>query len=108
VGDAAIVIFPLTPGLLLVMFDGFNALPAQPHELGIRDVGQLNREIAAGASTYTFERPVRNLAALRELEACGPTARAVAADQMLLPGVIDRDRVRSRNLGSAAASNSSN
>jgi len=62
VGDAAVVIFPLTPGLLLAMFDGFNAIPAPPHELGPHDVGQLNREIAAASSTYTFERPVRNLA----------------------------------------------
>lgn len=77
VGDAAVVIFPLTPGLLLAMFDGFNATPAPPYELGPHDIGQLNREIAAASSTFTFERPVRNLAMGFKLpKAAAPISRA--------------------------------
>ncbi len=77
VGNAAVVIFPLTPGLLLAMFDGVNAAPAPPYELGYRDVAQLNREIAAASSTYSFERPARNLASGFKLpKAAGPISRA--------------------------------
>lgn len=61
-GAAGVVMFPLTPGLLLAMFDGFNAAPAPPLELGPRDVSQLNREIAASASRFVFERLCRNVA----------------------------------------------
>jgi hypothetical protein len=77
VGNAGVVIFPLTPGLLLVMFDGINALPAPPYELGYRDVAELNREIAAASSTYVFERPGRNLASAFKLpKSAPPIARA--------------------------------
>lgn len=61
VGKAGVVIFPLTPGLLLAMFDGVNALPAPQSQLGPRDLGDLNREIAAASSTCGFERPGRNM-----------------------------------------------
>lgn len=77
VGDAAVVIFPLAPGLLLAMFDGAHAAPAPPYELGYRDVGELNREIAAASSTYAFERPGRNLASgFRLPKAAAPISRA--------------------------------
>jgi hypothetical protein len=77
VGNAGVVIFPLTPGLLLAMFDGINALPASPYELGYRDVANLNREIAAASSTHVFERPGRNLASAFKLpKAAAPIARA--------------------------------
>jgi hypothetical protein len=76
VGAAGVVIFPLTPGLLLAMFDGFTAAPAPPYELGPRDVADINREIAAAASTYVFERPCRNVAlGLRLPKAAAATAR---------------------------------
>jgi hypothetical protein len=35
VGNAAVVIFTLTPGLLLAMFDGFNAAPAATVRTGL-------------------------------------------------------------------------
>jgi hypothetical protein len=67
VGNAGVVIFPLTPGLLLVMFDGVNALPARPYELNYGDIADLNREIAAASCIYTFERPGRNVASAFKL-----------------------------------------
>lgn len=79
VGNAGVVIFPLTPGLLLAMFDGINARPAPPYELGYRDIAQLNREIVAASSTYAFERPARNLAsAFKVPKAATPISRAAS------------------------------
>jgi ribosomal protein L12E/L44/L45/RPP1/RPP2 len=77
VGNAGVVIYPLTPGMLLAMFDGFNACPAPPHDLNYRDVAALNREIAAASSTYVFERPAHNIASsLRLPKAPDPISRA--------------------------------
>lgn len=59
IGDAGVVIFPLTPGLLLAAFDGVKASPAAPDQLGHCDIADLNREIVAASSTYAFERPGR-------------------------------------------------
>jgi hypothetical protein len=77
VGNAGVVIYPLTPGLLLAMFDGFNACPAQPHELNYRHVAGLNGEIAAASSIYAFERPAHNIASgLRLPKAPDPVSMA--------------------------------
>ena len=59
------------------MFDGFNACPAQPHELNYRDVAGLNGEIAAASSIYAFERPACNIASgLRLPKAPDPVSMA--------------------------------
>lgn len=80
VGAAGVVVFPLTPGLLLAMFDGINATPQPPHELGPGDVAQLNREIAAASTRYVFERPSQNLTpGMKLLPAPSPTSIAPPA-----------------------------
>ncbi|MEZ5132997.1 MAG: DUF4238 domain-containing protein [Mycobacterium sp.] len=77
VSNAGVVIFPLTPGLLLAMFNGVTARPAPPDELGPHDLGQINREIISAASTYVFERPGRNLAGMVKVpKAADPITRA--------------------------------
>lgn len=76
VGNAAVVIFPLAPGLLLAMFDGHNARPTPPYELDYGDIADLNREVAAAASTYAFERPNRKCAlALNLPKSAAPISR---------------------------------
>ncbi|MEE3751886.1 DUF4238 domain-containing protein [Mycobacterium intracellulare] len=62
VGIAGVVIFPLTPGLLLAAFDGYKARPAVPDRLGHCDIADINREIVAACSTYAYERPGRRTA----------------------------------------------
>jgi hypothetical protein len=72
VGIAGVVIFPLTPGLLLAAFDGYNASPAIPDQLGHCDIADINREIVAASSTYAFERPGRKTAAAFQLPVTPP------------------------------------
>jgi hypothetical protein len=90
VADAGVVIFPLTPGLLLVMFDGVNARPQKPYRLDYADIADLNREIAGAASVYAFERPERKVAAALNIpKAQQPISRAApvpidGADQAFL------------------------
>jgi hypothetical protein len=62
VADASVVIFPLTPSLLLAMFDGLNAWPQRPYRLDYGDIADLNREITGAASVYAFETPERKTA----------------------------------------------
>jgi hypothetical protein len=59
VADAGVVVFPLTPGLLLAAFDGVTAWAGSYDQLSRVDIIDLNREIAATASIYAFERPGR-------------------------------------------------
>jgi hypothetical protein len=78
--DAGVVLFPLTPSLLLAMFDGVHAQPQKPYGLNYGDIADINREIACAAYTYAFERPNRNVAAALKLpKAAEPISRAVAA-----------------------------
>jgi Protein of unknown function (DUF4238) len=72
VGIAGVVIFPLTPGLLLAAFDGYKASPAKPDQLGHCDIADINREIVAVSSTYAFERPGRKTAAAFKLPVTPP------------------------------------
>ncbi len=44
VADAGVIIFPLTPSLLLAMFDGVHARPQKPYRLDYGDIADLNRE----------------------------------------------------------------
>jgi hypothetical protein len=77
VADAGVVLFPLTPGLLLAMFDGVNARPQKPYGLGYVDIADINREIAGAASLYAFERPKRRVAAALKVPKAGePISRA--------------------------------
>jgi hypothetical protein len=49
------------------MFDGVNAQPEKPYELGYGDLADINREIAAASSVCAFERPARKVAAALKL-----------------------------------------
>lgn len=75
IGNAGVVIFPLTPRLLLVAFDGVHASPPAHDRLSYSDIADLNREVAAASSTYAFERPRRTtVTALKLPPAPPPTA----------------------------------
>ena len=67
VADAGVVLFPLTPSLLLAMFDDENASPRRPYTLGHADLAEINREIVGASSAYAFERPSRRTAAALEV-----------------------------------------
>ena len=72
IGNAGVVIFPLTPGLLLVAFDGVQARPPAFDQLSYSDIADLNREIAAASSTYAFERLRRKTIAAFKLPPSPP------------------------------------
>jgi len=90
VADAGVVLFPLTPSLLLAMFDGESAYPQRPYQLDYADLADINREIVGASSAYAFERPARRTAvALKVPEAREPISRTIAsvgqeADQYLI------------------------
>jgi hypothetical protein len=58
-GIAGVVIFPLSPSALLVMFHPTLA-PSGPSTLDLVETAELNREIIASATRWAFERPSRH------------------------------------------------
>jgi len=90
VADAGVVLFPLTPSLLLAMFDDEKACPQQPYTLDYADLADINREIVGASSTYAFERPARRTAAALKVPTAGePISRTITpadqdADQYLI------------------------
>lgn len=60
VGVAGVVIFPLSPSALLVMFHPAMA-PRFQAKLDHTETAELNREIIAAATRWAFERPSRHI-----------------------------------------------
>jgi hypothetical protein len=94
VADAGVVVFPLTPDLLLAAFDGVIASSAPKDQLSIVDIVDLNREIAAAASTYAFERPRRGVVKAFKLPP-PPAAVAMTEPMPVADAVGERHLIRS-------------
>jgi hypothetical protein len=84
VADAGVVLFPLTPSLLLAMFDDARARPQKPYELSYADLADINREIVGASSAYAFERPSRKTAAALKVPKAGEPLSGVRIDCILL------------------------
>jgi hypothetical protein len=61
VESAGVVMYPLDPSNLLVLFHT-EMRPMGPPALNHVETAEINREILAGASRWAFERPSRNIA----------------------------------------------
>ncbi|ACZ83729.1 hypothetical protein Aros01_01607 [Streptosporangium roseum] len=61
VESAGVVMYPLSPSNLLVLFHA-EMRPLGPPVLDHVETAEINREILAGASQWAFERPSRNIA----------------------------------------------
>ena len=90
VADAGVVIYPMSPSLLLVMFDDQSARPRRPYDLSYTDLAEINREVVGASSAYAFERPSRRTAAALQVPKAGdPISRTLtpidqATDQYLV------------------------
>lgn len=94
VADAGVVLYPLSPSLLLAMFDGRGARPRAPHDLSYADLAEINLEVVGASSTYTFERATRDTArALQVPKAGDPTSRTITQGRQGDLHVIRRQRL---------------
>lgn len=62
VSEAGVVMYPLCPSALLVMFHA-DMQPQPPAVLDHAETAEINKEIIASSSRWAFERPVRRVAA---------------------------------------------
>ncbi len=73
VATAGVVIFPLAPDAVLVMFRR-DLAPSGAHELDHAETAEVNLEILANSSRWAFERPSRNMARHRRVpQVAAPT-----------------------------------
>jgi hypothetical protein len=102
IGKAGVVVFALTPWLLLAAFDVANASPAAPDQLSHCDIADLNREIAAASHRYAYERPRRATVGAFNMPPA-PAATAISEPMPVGDAADQRFLIRSHRPGRWAA-----
>ncbi|MGY6653620.1 DUF4238 domain-containing protein [Amycolatopsis sp. TRM77291] len=90
VTTAGVVVFPLAPDAVLVMFRP-DIAPRGAHELDHTEAADVNLEILANASRWAFERPSRNTARHRQIP---PSAAPTEIERIGLDSDADKEIIR--------------